>query len=396
MSRTGDTRTPESDAPDAAAGAHSRRLEALIRKEAQGRGGLLPFDRYMELALYAPGLGYYVSGTRKFGPQGDFVTAPELSPLFGRCIANQCREVLEALGGADLLEFGAGSGVLAAEVLATLEGVGVLPNRYLILELSPELRERQRSLLAERVPRLLERVSWLDGLPGGFRGVVLANEVLDAMPVHRFRVDDSGSAAEIFVRSVDGRWEELAAEPQSPGLEAAVRELQSDGLAVDAGYASEINLRLCPWLAALAEATERGLVLLIDYGYPRREYYQADRSGGTLMCHYRHRAGTDPYRHVGLRDITAHVDFSALAAGGRAAGFESVGYTTQAHFLIGCGLDRLLAETALDDGSMDLLLGAKQLVLPAAMGERFQVLGLAKGLTGPWCGFSVRDLSGRL
>ena len=389
---------PESatEGPDEAAIAHSRRLSELIRSEAASQGGLLPFDRFMELALYAPGLGYYVAGARKFGPEGDFVTAPELSPLFGRCVAEQCREVLDALGSADILEIGAGSGALAADVLSALAGADRLPERYLILDLSPDLRERQRGLLTERVPELLPRVHWLDCLPTGFSGCVLANEVLDAMPVHRFRIDTGGEPLELFVRPADDGRYEVAAEPVSPGLAAAVQRLQARGLAVDPGYESEINLRLGPWLRALAASMERGLVLLVDYGYPRREYYLADRRGGTLMCHYRHRAQTDPYLLPGLQDITAHVDFSDVAEAGISSGFRLAGYTTQAHFLISCGLDGLLAQVAEGPDAMDLILGAKQLVLPSAMGERFQVLGLEKGIEGPWTGFSFRDLRDRL
>jgi SAM-dependent MidA family methyltransferase len=353
----------------------------------------------MELALYAPGLGYYVNGTRKLGRDGDFVTAPELSPLFGRCIAEQCREVLAALGPAgesDILEFGAGSGALAAEVLARLSEHGALPRRYLILEPSPELRERQQRLLAERAPELLPRVRWLDRLPQGLQGCVLANEVLDAMPVHRFRIGTDGKPREIFVRPSPQGLEEVPGEVVSPGLAAAVQALQDRGLAVDPDFESEINLRLGPWIAALSDALERGVVFILDYGYPQAEYYQDDRSRGTLMCHYRHRAQADPYLHLGLQDIGAHVDFTAVAEAGASAGLRLAGYTTQANFLIGCGIDRLLAQAPEGPNALDLALGAKQLILPSAMGERFQVIGLDKGLSDDWSGFSFRDLCDRL
>ena len=350
----------------------------------------------MELALYAPGLGYYVAGAQKFGAEGDFVTAPEISPLFGRCIARQCREVLDVLGGGDVLELGAGSGALAADLLSALLANSGFSGRYLILEPSPELRARQRALLAERVPVLVDRICWLERLPEAFTGVVLANEVADAMPVHRFRIREDGSAGEVMVGPRGDRWEEQAADPVSPGLEGAVRALQSEGLAVTPGYGSEINLRLRPWIAALAGALRRGLVLVIDYGYPRREYYHPERSEGTLLCHHRHRAHGDPYRYIGLQDITANVDFTALAEAGAEAGLGVAGYTTQAHFLIGCGLDALLADAMEGDGGVELILGAKQLVLPSAMGERFCVFALTKGIEGSWRGFSVRDLRGRL
>ncbi len=386
----------QGNAPEAAAAAHSRRLADLIRDEACARGGLLPFDRFMELALYARGMGYYVAGARKLGAQGDFVTAPELSPLFGRCVAEQCLQALDALQGGSIMEFGAGTGALSAEVLSALAGKGSLPSHYLILEPSPDLRERQQGLLTERLPDLLPRVQWLDRLPTGFRGCVLANEVLDAMPVHRFRIGADREPLELFVKPSGDGWEEVADAPASPGLVEAVQALQSAGLAVEPGYESEINLRLGPWIRALAESMDAGLALLIDYGYPRSLYYLPERSKGTLICHYRHRARADPYFHPGLQDITAHVDFTSAAQAARLAGLRLAGFTTQAHFLIGCGLDRLLAEAADDPDAMGLILGAKQLVLPSAMGERFQVMGLQKGLERGWMGFSFRDLRGRL
>jgi SAM-dependent MidA family methyltransferase len=367
-----------------------------MRAEAADRDGLLPFDRFMELALYAPGLGYYAAGARKLGPGGDFVTAPEISPLFGRCIARQCAEVLEALGGGDILELGAGSGKLAVDLLTELGSAGRLPGRYLILEPSGDLRERQRALLCERVPALSERVYWLGRLPSRFSGVVLGNEVLDAMPVHRFSVREDGSVAEVLVRPEGEAWDEVLADPRSPGLADAVAKLQAGGLAREPGYSSEINLRLGPWTEALATSLERGLALLIDYGYPRSEYYHPARGGGTLMCYYRHRGHADPYVHIGLQDITAHVDFSALSDAARRAGLEVAGFTTQAHFLIGCGLDSLLAELAGGDAAPDAMLGARQLVMPSGMGERFRVLGAAKGASHPWSGFALRDLRGRL
>ena len=386
---------PEPTSTDAAA--VSRRLHALLRAEAQAAGGLLPFDRFMELALYAPGLGYYAAGSTKLGAAGDFTTAPEVSPLFGRCLAAQCREVLVDLPGGNILELGAGSGTLAAEILEALAREGPLPGRYLILEPSPDLQARQAKLISERIPWAAGRVHWLSRLPVGFRGVVLANEVLDAMPVHRFRIGEDGAPLELLVRpSADG-WEEVADRPRSPGLTQAVRALQSQGLATEPGYASEINLRLGPWLEALTAALNQALILLIDYGYPRGDYYRAERRGGTLMCHARHRAHADPYRDIGLQDITAHVDFTAVAEHGAAAGLVLGGYTTQALFLIGCGLDRELAGAAADPSrAMDLALGARTLVLPSAMGERFQVIALEKGVTGPWCGFASRDLRTRL
>jgi len=373
----------------------SRRLDTLLRAEAQGRGGRLPFDRFMEAVLYAPGLGYYAAGCAKLGAEGDFTTAPELSPLFGRCLAAQCREVLSALPGGDILEFGAGSGALAGEILAALHRNGPLPGRYLILEPSPDLRARQVERMGTLATGPGGLVQWIDRLPQGFRGVVLANEVLDAMPVHRFQIGPDGEPLEVCAVPTPDGWEDRTAEPESPGLAPAVRRLQGMGLARAPGFGSELNLRLGPWLAALGEVLAAGLVLLIDYGYPAAEYYSAGRGAGTLLCHTRHHAHPDPYRDMGLQDITAHVDFSAVAHHAQAAGLDLSGYTTQALFLIGCGLDRELA--AADPGeAMALTLGARQLLLPSAMGERFQVMALSRGLDGPWCGFSSRDLRGRL
>jgi SAM-dependent MidA family methyltransferase len=239
-------------------------------------------------------------------------------------------------------------------------------------------------------------VVWLDGLPTGLRGLVIANEVADAIPVHRFVVGDDGSVAEVFVRPAGGGWKAVAAPPVSPGLAEAVAALQEDGLATEPGYASEVSLRLGPWARALAAAMGRGLALIVDYGYPRAEYYRPERRAGTLMCHQRHRAHGDPLAQIGLQDITAHVDFSALAASAAASGLSLSGFTTQAHFLLGCGLEGLIAEELAGGAAPELLLGAKQLVMPAGMGERFRVLGLAKGLEGPWRGFALRDLRGRL
>jgi SAM-dependent MidA family methyltransferase len=373
----------------------SRRLEELVRAEIVAGGGLLPFDRFMELALYAPGLGYYVAGAAKLGPEGDFVTAPEVSPLYGACVANQCAEALARLGGGDVLELGPGSGSLAVQVLGRLQGLGVLPRRYWMLEPSPDLRERQGHAITRGLPDLADRCGWLERLPQGFRGVVLANEVLDAMPVHRFRAGPRTRVEECFVGTGDGDLRDVWGPVQSPGLAEAVARLQAAGLATRPGYSSEINLRLGPWVAALGAALSAGLVLLMDYGYPERAYYQPDRVMGTLMCHLRHRAHGDPYRHIGLQDITAHVDFSAVARAGDAARLTLAGFTTQAHFLIGCGIDALLGGVH-GAPDLDVALAAKQLLLPAAMGERFKVLGLTKGLGGPWRGFSVRDLSDRL
>lgn len=391
------------DAPvpprDPIAAAHSHCLAQRMREEAAASGGRLTFDRFMELALYAPGLGYYAAGAEKIGAGGDFVTAPEISPLFGLSLARQCAEGLAALGGGDILELGAGTGKLAADLLTGLAQTGPLPDRYRILEPSPDLRARQQAWLAAHLPESARRVEWLDGLPVDFSGVVLANEVVDALPVQRFAVDPEGAVTECFARPrADGGWEEETDRPQSLGLAEAVEALQARGLAREPGYRSEINLRLRPWISALAASLKRGLILVIDYGYPRAEYYHPERRLGTLRGHYRHQAHGDPYLHPGLQDITADVDFSALAEAGQAAGMTLAGFTTQAHFLLGCGFETLLAAALAEGGKdpLERLTAAKQLVMPTGLGERFRVLGLAKDLDRAWCGFALRDLRGRL
>lgn len=384
--------------PDDNAKAHSERLVNHIRGEIEAAGGRLPFDRYMELALYAPGLGYYAAGARKFGKAGDFVTAPEISPLFARCLARQCKQVLEQLGGGDLLEFGAGSGVLAADILLELQQLGSLPTRYLILELSPDLKARQRETLEQKAPDLLDRVEWLSAMPDAdFHGVVLANELLDAMPVNRFRIEQ-GKILEQFVGWKDDQLNCDWFEPVAPGLISSVGAVQNLLGSDCSDYESEVNLRLAPWLEAISRFFTAGVLLLIDYGYTRAEFYHPQRDRGTLMCYYRHRTHPDPLFLPGLQDITAHVDFTAVAEAGVAAGFSLAGYSTQAYFLMGTGLDELVAASDPTDilPHMNLVQEVKRLTLPSEMGERFKVLGLGKKMNGPLAGFSMRDMSERL
>lgn len=380
--------------PDAEALGHSERLLGVILREMEAAGGSLPFDRYMELALYAPGLGYYVAGSPKLGAQGDFITAPETSPLFGRSLANQCAQVLETLDGGDILEFGAGRGSLALAILEELERIGRLPRHYLILEPSPELRARQAQALDAA---FAGRVQWVQRPPEEFRGVMLANEVLDAMPVHRF-VMRQGRIGELHV-AWDG--ESLVGQPVFPAsddLREEVERLDQNLGGLPEDYVSEINLRAGPWVRTLVESLRAGMLLLIDYGYPEREYYLPERTKGTLMCHYRHRAHPDPYRLVGLQDITAYVDFSRVARAGLESGLSLAGYATQAHFLLGCGIESLMAQVDPDDAlaHMQAVQGVKRLLMPGEMGERFQVLGLARDIHIEPIGFSLRDLRERL
>ena len=365
----------------------------LIAEHVEQAGGVLPFDRFMELALYAPGAGYYVNGSHKFGAEGDFVTAPEISPMFSQCMANQCLQVLDELGGGDILEFGAGSGAMAADILLRLQHFDSLPGRYLILELSAELQARQRETIQRKAPGLLSRVSWVRELPAaGWQGVVLANEVLDAMPVHVFQRAKTGWR-ELRVTSSDEGFAEQWGDPGDDLLDALQQlERRVGGLAE--GFRSEINLRLPGWLGALAGFFERGAVILVDYGYTGAEYYHPERSSGTLICHLQHRAHDDPLALPGLQDITANVDFSAVAHAGLDAGLELAGYTTQAHFLIDNGLDVLMAGIDMTDveAHMQRVQELKQLTLPTEMGERFKVIAFQRGLEQPLQGFQSRDL----
>jgi SAM-dependent MidA family methyltransferase len=383
--------------PTTEAAAHSARLTAYIRAELATRDGAIPFSRFMELALYAPGLGYYSAGTRKFGAAGDFITAPELSPLFSRCLVRQCAEVLST-GGGDILELGAGSGRMAAELLLELEHLTCLPNRYAILEVSGELRERQRQTLSACVPHLLKRVVWLNALPEpGFRGIILGNEILDAMPVERFRITPDGPRP-LHVAWEAGRFVWLVG-PEDEAVTRFVIALQDElGYSLPAGYETEFNPHLRPWLQALAEILAAGVLLLIDYGYPRREYYHSQRTTGTLLCHYRHRAHADPLILPGLQDITANVDFTAVADAAASVGLTVTGYTSQSYFLLGCGLETLLAEVDPDDTHryLELTRQVKLLTLPSEMGERFKAMALTRGIAMPLRGFRLFDERGRL
>lgn len=387
--------------PDELAQAHSLQLVEKMVAEMQHSDGAISFARYMELALYAPGLGYYSAGLRKFGAAGDFITAPEISPLFSRCLARQCQQVLEVMEGGDILEFGAGTGSMAAEILRTLADRDCLPERYLILDISADLREVQYQTLQQQVPELLERVQWLNTLPDRFNGVVLANELLDAMPVHRLGFNTK-QLCEYRVTQLSPQggfsWQQ---QPLADGrlrqqLEAIIAE-QGANTFVE-GYISEINLNAQDWLRSLAAIIEQGLILLIDYGFPRHEYYHHERYQGTLMCHYRHRAHDDPLILPGLQDITAHVDFTAIAETAVANGLAVDGYTTQAHFLLSVGLPELLEQAMGEKLSQQITLNqqVKKLTLPHEMGELFKVIALTKELDIPLWGFAGVDHRARL
>ncbi|MCP4042596.1 MAG: SAM-dependent methyltransferase [Gammaproteobacteria bacterium] len=382
--------------PDADARAFSRGLEELIRDEMDGQGGRLPFSRFMELALYAPTFGYYSGGMQKFGAAGDFITAPELSPLFSHCVARQCREVLSQLEEGCVLEIGAGSGSMAVDLLLELERLEGVPVPYYILEVSADLAHRQRELIRERIPHLEGMVTWLDRFPkAGFTGVVVANEVLDAMPVHRVRLDSSG-LYEWYVGWQEGGFVWKTGEPANSLVAKALDALRGElGEVVDGGYDTELGLAQNAWVRSVGEFLDAGALLIIDYGFPRREFYHPQRSGGTLMCHYRHRAHPNPLILCGLQDITAHVDFSAIADAGRAVGLELAGFTSQAHFLLANGLiDGLDEEQAQPTPEyLKLASQVKRLTMPGEMGELFKVLALTRGVDRPLNGFQLQDRS---
>ncbi|MDP2823879.1 MAG: SAM-dependent methyltransferase [Sulfuritalea sp.] len=392
--------------PSADARAASDALTGIVAAEIAARGGWMSFARYMELALYAPGLGYYSGGSRKFGVEGDFLTAPELTPLFGQSLARQVAQILAAASPC-VIEAGAGSGRLAADLLPALAALGCVPERYRILELSGELRARQQATLAEHAPMYADRVEWLDQLPERFSGCLIGNEVLDAMPTHALRWSDDEAQAAVLERGVgvaDGRLV-VAERPAFGALLAA-----ANALPVRAPYRGEISLAARSWVSELARRLERGAMLLIDYGLPRHELYHPQRDGGTLRCHYRHRVHEDPFWFPGLSDITSHVDFTAVAEAGFDAGLEVLGYVSQANFLINCGVGELLQErrvgadgtasardtvpsAAGDITAADLRArgAVNVLISPNEMGELFKVIALGRGVPGPLHGFSRGD-----
>lgn len=378
--------------PAADARTHSARLRDLIRQRVLDAGGWLSFSEYMDMALYAPGLGYYSAGARKFGDAGDFITAPELGDLFAQVLARVCVNALDALGADVIVEVGAGTGALAAGLLAA--SGEKQPARYLIIEVSADLRERQRETLAARVPGSLHRVEWLDQLPAQpVSGVLLANEVLDALPVERFLIREGEVLALGVVESADGPGFAWSAAEASPLLREAVEAVQSEvGYRFPSGYRSELNLRLNAWIAGVCGAVRPGLALFIDYGGTRREYYHPQRSQGTLACHYRHRFHDDPFFMPGLQDISAWVDFSAVAHGGVAAGWRLTGYGTQSHFLAAAGLPEVLSARpgALPDSR--LVMEARRLLMPGDMGEKFKVMLLSAGHAHVGTGLLTRDL----
>ena len=381
--------------PGADAAEHSNRLVRVILDEISASGGSLKFSRFMQMALYEPGLGYYSAGSLKFGPDGDFVTAPELSPLFSRCLARACAEVVGQYDDAEIIEVGGGSGIMAADVLAELKRLDRSPRRYRILEVSADLRERQQARLADRGEQG-DRVEWLADFPvDPINGVILANEVLDALACERFRITSSGPKYLAVQKAGSGLgWTTLPADSE---LLEAIERIESDlETTLPEGFESEFCPQLGAWLQGLASCLSSGLILFIDYGLPRRHYYHHQRSGGTLMCHYRQRAHPDPFLWPGLQDITAWVDFTAVAEAGIDAGLALEGFTSQAAFLIGSGITTMVEEASTDRLRIEAAGQVRRLTLPGEMGEKFKVMGLGKGALQALPGLTLQDLSGSL
>jgi len=380
--------------PDRDAQKHSERLIAHLRLQIDAADGWMSFADFMRETLYAPGLGYYSAGADKFGEAGDFITAPEISSLFGHCVAAQCAGILEHVGGDTIVEAGAGSGALAADIISEFP-----PKKYRIVEVSADLRARQQSRI--KPEDVAADVDWLNGPEeiDAFNGVIIGNEVIDALPVERFRITANG------VDAVGVVWNGAAfssiTRPAEETLIAAVREVEEQmGRSLPPGYCSEIRPQLAAFIAEWASKLQRGAMIWIDYGCSRAEYYASDRDQGTLMCHYRHRAHDDPFMYPGLQDITAWVDFSALAQAGTSAGLTLSGYATQAHFLLGCGIDQrydaMRREAEDESRVLELNEQLRRLMMPGEMGERFRVMALTSGLDHDLIGFSFRDLSATL
>jgi len=366
--------------PDEDSLAHCRKVCASIKKAIDDCNGSISFAQFMHLALYSPGLGYYEAGATKFGAAGDFVTAPEVSPLFGRVLARQCKVALNQVAGGKILELGAGSGKLAVDVLRSLDDLGSPPSQYLILETSADLKARQELLIRTELPELCKKVEWLNQLPENLAGIVIANEVADALPVERFeRANDNIYQMHVTADESGFDWHK---KPAPEVLATAVRQIETDiGEALPGGYQSEISLGLPDWIGQLATCLDRGLILLFDYGVSRREYYSPDRNEGWLRCHFRHHAHNEPLIYPGIQDLTSWVDFTVVAEAAARNGLEVQGFVTQADFLIGGGLEDELAgmEELPVAEQLELARQVKLLTLPGEMGENFKCIGLSRG-----------------
>lgn len=380
---------------------HQKALLAYLANAVSEKAGQLSFADFMNIALYAPGLGYYSAGLAKIGAAGDFVTAPEISPLFSQSLGNQCLSILNSLDAPQaILELGAGTGRMASDLLSFLSDKNALPEKYYILEVSGDLKSRQQALLKQTLPDYYNHIEWISDLNTlSFKGIILANEIIDAMPVHLFKIGPQGEILEGFVKQQDTTWVTEYLTPTSPGLVDAVSKLQTNlAEPLAPGYTSEILLSLTPWLKALERVLEQGVMLFIDYGFPRHEYYHPSRNRGTLMCHTRHKTHSDPMQLIGLQDITAHVDFTALALAAQQCQLKIAGFTTQAAFLLSNDLLALAKENWSDDvkHSAQLSQQIQMLTAPHEMGELFKVMALSKNFDALLQGFTLLDHRHRL
>lgn len=368
-------------------------LAEQIRKSIEANGGKITFADYMQQVLYTPGIGYYCKSDTPIGKHGDFITAPEISPIFAYCLANQLQSIMQHLGSSSILEFGAGNGSLVAELLKTLQQREQLPEHYYIIELSASLQLQQRETVASQCPELLSRVIWLEHLPEKFNGIVIANEVIDAMPVHCFSYQQQTIYERYVALDSDQFVWQLGA-VSSPPLLHAIEKILAEVGPLPQPYTSEINFFIGPWLVSIESILQSGVIFLIDYGFSRREYYHHDRHMGTLMCHQQHQASTDPFIRPGEHDLTAHVDFTAVAEAAVSASLNLAGYTTQAYFLLSCGITNYQTDSELERQQLNHAI--KKLTLPHEMGELIKVIAFTKNYPAPLMGFNWRDLSQRL
>lgn len=385
----------------------SETLQEKISIAIAENGGSISFEQYMQMALYEPGLGYYSAGSCKFGEQGDFVTAPEISPLFSRCIARQCQQVLSEISSTEvwsssILELGPGTGAMAIDIMLELARNDALPEKYYLLEPSADLRQRQQLNIRNAIPQLEERFVWLDRLPEErIKGVILANEVIDAMPVKRIVIDTDIQEYAVSCNSgaddqTQFQWLKTDIDHNLKSEMQAMFDMLMDPL--ETPYITEINYNIKPWINSLNDVLDQGLILISDYGYPRQEYFHPQRHTGTLICHYRHQVHDDPFLYPGLQDITASVEFTTVAEAAVDAGLHVSGFTTQAHFLIGCGLDQFVSEFESDDVAerSKMTQQVSKLTMPGEMGEKFKFIGLSKKLDIELCGFGFLDQRSRL
>jgi SAM-dependent MidA family methyltransferase len=371
--------------------AHSEAVKAHIQMEIQKAGGYISFARFMELSLYAPGLGYYSSGSHKLGKAGDFVTAPEISPLFGKCVAQQFAEILETIPSSDILEIGAGAGTFAQDVLQELAALKTLPAHYYILETSADLRQRQQALLKNTCPQFFSRIIWLDRLPEAFHGIIFANEVLDALPFHCFEVENNQIKERCVTFNEDYHefaW--ISKPPLTTELNDHAQTLRQQ-YALPNGYHSEINLLLPSWIKTLAAILQQGVMIFFDYGYGQREYYHSEKTSGTLRCYFQHRCHNNPFMLYGLQDITAHVDFTSVIESALDSHLELAGYTSQSAFLLATGIAQFAEAPPFSMQHYQQSQAMKLLMLPSEMGALVKTIAFSKHWEKPLKGYSLFD-----